>query len=92
MPRYLPDLYVGNGSDDLPVSVSIQTTSYGALMPEEIEKLCAALHIAIETARSIEAQFIQPIRTGALKEGTFIPRSPAPSDSCGLPDSSSSQC
>ena len=83
--QYLPVLYVGNGADNLPTSVFIKTTSYGTLVTGEAEKLCAALRIAFETARIVELQFIQTIRSGDFHKGDFISHSNAPSGVYGLP-------
>lgn len=65
-PRYTPAMYVREDDDYRPIGIEIQTTSYGALSPEEIQKNIDALQMAIDTAAAIQDKFIDPIRTGTF--------------------------
>lgn len=75
--RYLPECYVASYRDDLPSEVTIQTTSYGALSAAEIEELNEVLRCAVETAKTVNAQFVGPIRNGTFDKGELIPREDA---------------
>ncbi len=52
--EYLPDIYMGDSYDSL---VTVQTTSYGALAPSEIQKVIDGLEYACDVADAI-ARFI----------------------------------
>lgn len=75
--RFLPVCYVASDEDDLPSEVTIQTTSYGAISISEIEELNEALRCAVETAKTVNAQFVEPIRNGTFNKGELIPREDA---------------
>lgn len=54
---YLPDIYVGEHNGRGFQEISIQTTSYGALKPSEIDKVIKGYQTAQSVAREIEAAF-----------------------------------
>lgn len=50
--NYLPDIYV---KYDKEISYKIQTTSYGALVPEEIAKVIEGYHVALQTVEIVKS-------------------------------------
>lgn len=73
-PKYTPEMYVREDNNYKPVGVEIQTTSYGALNPEEIRANIAALQMAVDTATVIKQVFLDPLRNGTFDFGDLIPQ------------------
>ena len=73
-PRFRPNIYIREDSNYSPVSLDIQTTSYGALTMDEMKGLHKELGIAIEAAGIIQREFIDPIRAGTFVFGECLPR------------------
>lgn len=67
LPKYLPEMYIRSKNDFLPELVVIQTTSYGALSLEEVRTMQKALTIAVEEGKTVQKQFIDPIRAGTFQ-------------------------
>lgn len=57
---YLPDIYCRVNDDNGDVlGFEIQTTSYGALLPEEIKKMIESLNEAVEIVETLEKHFVK---------------------------------
>lgn len=58
--EYLPDIYCRVNDDNGDVlGFEIQTTSYGALLPEEIKKMIESLNEAVEVVETLEKHFVK---------------------------------
>lgn len=58
--EYLPDIYCRVNDDNGDVlGFEIQTTSYGALLPEEIKKMVEALNEAVEIVEILTKHFVK---------------------------------
>lgn len=59
--RFLPDVYYEDDwfSDDPKPCFKIQTTAYGALEAEDIEKVIAGYNEALEAVKMLTARFIK---------------------------------
>lgn len=58
--RYLPEIYArSNIKDNTPYAFEVQTTSYGALSTEELQKVIANLQEASEVAQALAEMFIK---------------------------------
>lgn len=57
--KYIPDIYIKSNLDDnsLIDFISIQTTSYGTMEVEEIEKVIKGYQIAVETVKQLKEIF-----------------------------------
>ena len=67
-------MYIRCDGDYKPSRVEIQTTSYGALSPFEVEQVIQGLQHAVDTAAVIQEKFIGPIRAGLFVFGNLIPQ------------------
>lgn len=57
--NYIHDIYIEENSDTFEITgFEIQTTSYGALKTEEIEKVVEGYNIAIKTVKELEKIFL----------------------------------
>ena len=57
--NYIHDIYTEENSDTFEITgFEIQTTSYGALKTEEIEKVVEGYNIAIKTVKELEKIFL----------------------------------
>ena len=52
--KYLPTIYVNENMDDHIESLDIQTTSYGAVGTEEMDKIIEGYKMAVDTVRALE--------------------------------------
>lgn len=58
--RYLPEIYArSNIEDNAPYAFEVQTTSYGALPTEELQKVIANLQEASEIAQALTKMFVK---------------------------------
>lgn len=62
--RYTPEIYARTSWDsEQPEAFEVQTTSYGALAGEELQKVIAGLQEAAEVAEALTAKFIRKEET-----------------------------
>lgn len=65
--NYLPEIYdsintLKYKNSELDFAFEIQTTSYGSLAPEEISKVIAGYHTALDTIKIVEEAFKKDIQ------------------------------
>lgn len=56
--RYIPEIYCRDDFEGHVLGFKIQTTSYGALSPEEIHKVIAGYNEALEVAEILTKEFV----------------------------------
>lgn len=59
--RYQPEIYPREDMADNVIGFAIQTTSYGALRPDEIRKVIEAMEEAIEVVNVLTKAFVKEV-------------------------------
>lgn len=62
--RYIPDIYCRTDDEGNAIGFDVQTTSYGALLADELKKVIAGLEEAAKVAEILTAKFVKKTEQG----------------------------
>lgn len=57
--EYVPEIYCRDDIDGKVLGFEIQTSSYGAISVEEVQKMVAGLNEAVEVAKALNKEFVK---------------------------------